>query len=353
MMLNIAAFWLVGQGIWLLLRGKYTGNPIMPIKTFIAKHQSVLLLLLWAAILAGTVQFVQFVSTSGIQAISTRAFETTYGYGVPGHLVSWAYPSFILLGASFFVSKKKTVALSLLLMAAVMLVGQVKYHLILALLAAFYFTIQSRVVRGLSSKYLIGIGAAIALAFFGAYWINFSARSGPTAAFESSGALVKHAERYLVGGPIALDYILHNFEYALPWQAIATVPINVYRWLCGNHNLCSFTGGPGFIATGTTSMTNVGTMFGSLYMFLGYQGAILFMMFLGAITYAIFNLALKGKGVILTLLSSWMLSVLTLSFFGFYFTLLRIWEVAAAIIIIPIAAVIVRQIFNPSYLKGY
>ena len=111
-------------------------------------------------------------------------------------------------------------------------------------------------------------------------------------ALKSSNFIIEHAENYLIGGPIALGIFLDGYEYSLSWKAMFQVPINIYRWLSGSRNFYRTSENvPGFVSIGDKKMTNVGTMFETVYMCIGFQGSILFMVVLGILVYIIYNLA--------------------------------------------------------------
>jgi len=354
--LNALVFWLMGQNVWLCIRPKKNIRDLPErFKTFIVKNRTPLLFILWIAILASIIQFVQVVAKIGIKGIGEEIFGETYGQGILGHLTILGYPSFMLLSSSCFIIRDKIVELSILLMGIVLLISQVKYRLILPVLAIFYFVVFLKIMKKKSIvKHLYIAALLIIVVFFLSYFINFSARSGWESALKSTNFIAENAECYLIGGPIALGVILDLYEYSSSWKAIFQVPIIIYRWLSGSHNfsISSEKGKEiGYISVGDKKMTNVDTMFGTIYRCIGFQGSILFMLVLGILVYVIFNLALKRKTIILILLSSWLLSILTFcSFFGYYFGLLLIFEVSFDIIFI-FFLVLVYQSFNTQFVK--
>jgi len=351
--LNTIVFWLVGQNVWLCIRPKkYTRDFSERFKIFIVKNRTPLLFILLIAILASAIQFVQIVAKIGIKGISEEVFEKTYGSGILGHLAILGYPSFMLLSSSCFIIRNKIVGLSILFMGLVILVSQIKYHLILPILAIFYFVVLSKIIKKSIVKHLCVVIILVFAIFFLTYFINFSARYDYRNALKSFNFIIEHAENYLIGGPIALGIFLNGYEYSLSWKAMFQVPINIYRWLSGSHNFYRISeNAVDFVSIGDKKITNVGTMFETVYRCIGFQGSILFMAVLGILVYVIYNLALKKKTILLLLLSSWLLSILTLcSFFGYYFNLLMIFEVSFDIIFI-LFLISMYQSFNFQFIK--
>lgn len=352
--LNAIVFWLVGQNVWLFIRPKkYTRDFSERFKIFIVKNRTPLLFILWIAILASVIQFVQIVAKIGIKGISGEVFEKTYGYGILGHLAILGYPSFILLSSSCFIIRDKIVELSILFMGIVILASQVKYHLILPVVAIFYFLVLSKIIKKSIVKPLCVVIILIFVIFYLSYFISFSARFGYRDTLKLlSNFIIEHVELYLIGGPIALGVFLDGYEYSLSWKAMFQVPINIYRWLSGSHNFYRISeNAVDYVSIGDKKITNVGTMFEIVYRCIGFQGSILFMVVLGILVYVIYNLALKRKTIFLLLLSSWLLSILTLcGFFGYYFNLLMIFEVSFDIIFI-LFLISVYQSFNLQFIK--
>jgi len=346
--LNAIVFWLVGQNIWLCIRSKkYTRDFSERFKIFIVKNRNPLLFILWIAILASAIQFFQIVAKIGIREIGGEVFDIMYSRGILGHLALLGYPSFMLLSLSCFVIRDKIVGLSILFMSFAILVSQVKYHLILPVVAIFYFAVLSKIIKKSVIKHLSVTIIIVMAIYFLSYFIGFSTTSGYMHTLETFNFLIEHAKLYLIGGPIALGVVLDRYEYSLPWKAMFQVPINIYRWLGGSHNLYRTSkSAVDYISVGDKKMTNVGTMFKVVYMCIGFQGSILFMVVLGILVYVIYNLALKRKTILLILLSSWLLSILTFcGFFGYYFNLLLIFEVSFDIIF-TLFLIFIYQSFN-------
>jgi len=338
-MMNLLVFWLAGQCVWLILRGRATVNHNRAVQSFIRRNYFTLSLVLWIATLAGVFRVISLVSEMGIQGIGTEEFSVRYGSGLLAHVSIWGYPSFVLLALAPKLTGKRIILLPLTLMAATIMVSQVKYHIIVPFLAIFYLAILSR-TKVLNIKQTVVTVIALFLLFATAYLIQFSTRLGLRAALSPSslGFIARWLLNYIAAGPIGLQYYLDGFGLSAPWWGILAVPLNIYLFLSGGSDYVGVQVGPGFVPISTTLSANVGTLFGPLYVYSGTQGTILFMVLLGATAYTIYNLSLRKVGIVPKLLSAEILAFLTLGFFGSYFGLVLPWEWAVSAVVVPAIA---------------
>jgi len=345
--LNVALFWLTGQIIWYILRGRQISETNVQLETFITDHRSILLGIVWVAIAAGLLSFAKIGITLGFDALGTESFQLAFRSGILGHITILAYPSFILLGAFWLKNHSKFVLLSLLLMIFVVLANQVKYRTILLLLPTLYFAVQSRIVRKIKTVNIIVAGLAIFAIFVLAYFIGFTATLGFNRAILLLSFTFNAFEDYVVAGPITLGYFLKGFENYLSPDIVFTVPVNLHHFIVGDYNYVN-PAIPFFvpIATQFAVKNNTGTIFTTLYMCLGFYGSLIFMMVIGLVIYTIYNLALSKRGTVLNLLSVHLLGILTVSFFGYHFHLLPLWEAGFSMIITPYAVSALRRIFR-------
>lgn len=347
LLFNFIFIWLPGQIFFLAPLGKLKFNKEFEhIKDFIQKHFIILLVLLWTSIIAGLLNLFSFIHQYGITLITNEIFKEIYGRGILGHLVNLGYPSFLLL-ASYIPSKvnKKIVLCSIFLMAFVIFVSQTKYHLIIPLATILilksFITKKERIIY----KNLILGGILISLVFFGTYFFMFAVTYGYSQALSSVYFILNHFEHYLLSGPIALGQYLAHYKQIFKIEDLLNVPINIYRWIGGikEYNVSLWT--QPWVQISKSDTTNVGTMFGTVYLALGYWGTLFFSLILGIISYAIYYVTMKTKKISWILFNSWLLGTLSLSFFGYYFQLLLIWEVAFYSLVTPFLCSILNKIF--------
>ena len=157
--------------------------------------------------------------------------------------------------------------------------------------------------------------------------------------------LVRNYEHYILSSPIALGVYLSNCTQIFKPSDLLAVPLNIYNWLAGVERISKILWTQPFVDISKTVTANVGTMFGTLYLALGYWGSVLLSLILGFISYLLYFIAFISKKVGWVLLNSWMLAVLSLSFFGIQFHLLAVWEVAFYALLIPILCFFLGEVF--------
>jgi len=346
LLLNFIFLWLPGQLFFLATFGKLRfKNGFEHVKNFVQKNAVFLLFLLWIAIIAGSLDLFSFIHKYGIALITSAIFKQTYGRGILGHLVNLGYPSFLLL-ASYIPSQvnKKIVLCSIFLMAFIIFVSQTKYHLIVPLATILILKSFTTKKKGIIYKNLILGGILVSLVFFGTYFFKFAVKYGYSQALSSVYFMLNHFEHYLLSGPVALGQYLSHYNQIFNLEDLLNVPVNIYRWIGGlkEYNISLWT--QPWVQISKSDTSNVGTMFGTVYLALGYWGTLFFSLILGIISYAIYYITLKTKKVSWILLNSWLLGTLSVSFFGYHFHLLLIWEVAFFSLVIPFLSSILDQI---------
>jgi oligosaccharide repeat unit polymerase len=193
---------------------------------------------------------------------------------------------------------------------------------------------------------IILLGFVLLVIFFGSYLFAFSVRSGISVVTRVWPFLIRHFEDYLFAGPVALGRYLSNYKQIFSFKDLFTVPLNIYKWLAGMGNFSTVLWTQPYVDISQTGTANIGTMFGTLYLAVGYWGSVFFSLILGFISYLLYFIAFRSKKVGWVLLNSWMLAVLSLSFFGFYFYLLSVWEVAFYSLLTPVLCFILNEVFS-------
>lgn len=332
--MNIFVFWLAGQAIWSLNHGNFDLFNHRLLEAYVKKNRKWLLILVGIGIIAGIASFLHAVTQLGFNAMGTEVFQLKYRSGILGHAVLFAYPSFILLGAHWLRNKSKLELVFLLLMIIIILVTQVKYRIILLLLPTFYLAVFSKTIKKLTIKNIGAFVIAVFLIFITVYFIGFCVTLGFDRAIKLMQFTIFAFEDYVVAGPITLGSFLKLPEHSLPANIIYTVPINIYNFMAGSANYVN----PIIkyfqpISSDFAIPNNTGTMFAPLYLCLGQWGALIFMTVLGLCSHLLYNLAFKQNSIVLIFLSSHLLAMLTVSFFGYHFHLLSLWEIAVAMIL--------------------
>jgi len=344
---NFFLLWLPGQLVFFANSGNIKGiGEFENIEIFIQKFGLILLFFLWIAILSAFLDLFSFIRQYGIYIVTTETFEKNYGRGILGHLTLLGYPSFILL-ASYVPPNinKKVTLISLFLMAFVIFVSQIKYHLILPLITIFilkFFITKDKIK---AYRNLVIAGILISLIFAMTYFFTFTIAYGYSEALSSIGFILKHFEHYIVSGPLALSKLLSDYRNIFSIKDLFVPLINIYQWLIGDEIYTTASRIELWIAISETDSTNVGTMFAAIYLALGYHGTLFFSLMIGIISYLIYYVAIRTRKVRWVLLNCWLMSILILSFFSYYFNLLLIWEVAFYSWIIPILSSAFNQIF--------
>jgi hypothetical protein len=344
---NVAVFWLTGQIMWFILRGQQSREANPQLEDFIAAHRTIFLAIVWIAIAAGLLSFIKTGFIFGFNSLGTESFQLAFRSGILGHITIMAYPSFILLGAYWLKNRGRILFVSLLLLILIVLANQVKYRTILLILPTIYFSIQSKIVKKIKAINIIGIGLMIFAIFILAYFIGFSATLGFNQAFRLLSFTFSAFEDYIVGGPISLGYFLKSYENYLSSNIVFTAPLNVIHFISGDFNYIN-PAIPFFvpIASQFAVKNNTGTMFTTLFMCLGFYGSLIFMMVIGLGIYSIYNRALTKRGTVINLLSAHLLGILTVSFFGYHFHLLPLWEAGLSMIITPYTALAIKKVFH-------
>ncbi|MGC9001162.1 DUF6337 family protein [Caldisericum sp.] len=346
--LNLFVIWLAGQLIFFANFKKFSiTKDFENVKGFVQKNAKTLLIIMWVAIFGGFFRLFSFVRQYGVNMVGTKTFEAAYGKGIFAHLTLLGYPSFILLTSLFPKNlNKKVLFISILLMVFVLLVSGVKYQLILPVISIFLIYSFIGHERKILSRRIIFFGFLLVAIFFGSYLVAFSARYGISVVTRVWLYLISHLEDYILAGPIALGMYLSNYNQIFKTIDLFTVPLNIYNWLSGVKDISKVLWTQPYVDISQTETANVGTMFSTLYLAVGYWGSVFFSLILGFISYLLYFIAFRSKKVVWMLLNSWMLAVLSLSFFGFHFHLILVWEVAFYSLLIPILCFILNEVFS-------
>jgi oligosaccharide repeat unit polymerase len=317
------------------------------------------------SIIASYVHFYFSIKSLGWLLIASKEFEEAFGKGVLAHIAVLNRPAFIFLFADYVYGKRKSILILLILMFLSILVLQIKNSIISILLAGIFFAHFYRLIKVNWRKAFLYAGA-VYLLFNLSYVIGFS-RIGISHAYSSQvqSYLLNHFFTYLFAGPIGFSEILSNPYYPLyTFKEIFAVPINMYNTLVGNHELVGVIFNHWIPVSSIYRyfhLTNVFSIFGVLYMYIGPYGTLIYSFILGVVAYSIKVFAQKEEAFIGTrLVYAFLLSYLTISFFGLYFNMLILYEAPFFMLVIPYTYLLykrtggfVHQRFTAFYQKGY
>jgi hypothetical protein len=308
--------------------------------TMLDDYRPLFIVLAIVSIAAGTIQLLLTFRQFGLAGVATDTFRARYGSGLLSHLMILSRPAFIFLFLDALYRKKRRLWILLAAMGIIVLMRQVKYHIIVMLLASFYLAYLHGLIVFRWKKVLL-YGLAAYMLFNLSYTIGFSALglghaySGKVQAF-----LFNHFFTYLFSGPIAFSEILGDPYYPLySGKELLAVPINIFRALHEDQNVVNIIFHK-WIPVSTIHRyfhsSNVFGMFGMLYAYVGTYATYLYVFVVGGVSYVLGGLARREPGRVgWQLLYVFMLGFLTLSFFGLYFNMLSFMEGAFYILFFP------------------
>ena len=276
----------------------------------------------------------------GWMYLASEEFENAYGKGLLSHVIQLNRPAFTFLCAYYFYSKKKYVLVLLFAMFLSILAVQLKTHIITTFLSGILFSYMIRVIKFNMKKLLIYC-LLIFLFFNLSYTIGYS-RIGIGQVYNEKvqSYLINLFFAYLFGGPIGLSEILGNPLYPLySTKEMLAVPINIYNLICGNpqvvdviiHNWIPISARYQYFHS-----TNVFTLFGMLYIYIGTYAVLIYMYLAGVVAYFLKTIAFQKNAYVgFQLAYSFLLSFLTISFFGNFFNQLQIYHTSFLMILLP------------------
>lgn len=304
------------------------------------------------SICVGLINLLQAVQTAGgWLGIASSKFEEAYGKGLLAHIMTINRAAFLFLFADYLHKKRISILMLIVLMFITVLVLQIKNHIITLVIGGLFFAYLFKLIKFNLKKIIIYV-VLIYLMFNISYGIGFS-KIGISNAYSSKVQLylLSHFFTYLFGGPIGFSEILQNPVYPLyTYKEVFAVIVNIYNALSGDKNVVDVIFNQWIPVSSIYKYfhsSNVFTMFGMLYMYIGLYGTYLYLFFLGIISYWLRWLALKNiYNVGWKLIYAFLLSYLTLSFFGLFFNTLLIYEAFFFMLILPKLYQLCRYLFT-------
>ncbi len=308
------------------------------------------------SIISGLIQSYRSIGSVGWMGIASTEFAKTYESGVFAHLMILSRLGFIFLLGDYLFSKKKYILALLFGMFFIVFISQIKYHIFGIILGGVYFAISYRLIN-FSIKKLFLYLAIVFILFVATYYIGFLAVGSKYAvAKKTQNWLLNLFFTYLFGGPIGFSEILNNHAFPIySLKEIFAAPINIYRFLIGDHNFIDIIIHHRISVSNHYKMfhnTNIYGMIGMVYMYGGFYFTIFYMLTAGFISYLLFGLALSFKKLVcIQLVYAFVMAFLTLAFFDLYFNKLISFEATFYMILFPSVYFIIKKLFKFTLLQ--
>lgn len=322
------------------------------LKTCFDKYKLLFIVLAIISIIAGIIHFHQSLrAVGGWFFIYSKEFQYTYSRGILGHIMQLNRSAFTFLCGYYFFSKKKFTLPLLILMFLSILLAQIKTHVITTFLSGILFSYIIRVIK-FNFKKLVLYGFIIFIFFNLSYAVGYS-RIGliNTYSHKVQLNLLYQFFTYLFGGAIGFSEILKSPTYPIySSKEIFAVPINFYNILFAKKELVDVIVHY-WIPISTNykyfHSSNVFTLFGMLYMYIGSYATFIYMFVVGLIANFLKHMAYRKNAYIgFQLAYVFFLSFLTISFFDIYFNQLQIYHTSVLMIILPFSYDLIIKIKN-------
>ena len=344
--ISCLGFFLIGgQGILLLFESKKIEtaqfcSPIINTKELFNLYRPLFYTFAFISIIAGVFHFLNVIGDVGWKNIGSPEFTDVYGKGALAHIMLLSRPAFIFIFTDFILRNKKASLIVLFIIFIMVIVRQVKYHVVILFLSGIYFSYIHNIFKFSLKKAILFI-ILIYFLFNLSYVIGFSVL-GINHAYSSDvqAFLFNHFFTYLFGGPIGFSEIFKDNSFPLySYKEIFSVPINLSRIFQGDQALVDI------IINKWIPVSNIRTyfhssntfgIFGMSYVYLGILGTYIYLFIIGLVAYTFLLLVNRYKTVIgYQLVYVLIMGFLTLSFFGLYFNTLTFLEVSVYSLLIP------------------
>ena len=323
--LGLLLFWLSGWVIaFPFMQGRMRSEIRRRPFRFEPAAQKWALMLLWVIIPLVAFRLLTLLnSMGGLSALANDEFSRRYGSGFFAHLLTFGYPLLILLIGTVR-RHQLLILLTIGITLALIFVYQVKSWIIVPLTAGMIYRWLSGRME-ITPKLIPRAALLMVVLFFGSYLVTFGVRN-PALLLEPAvyQFLSGHFMHYLFAGVMALS------EYARTSVTVEPTPdqvfapfVNLYNFLVGQTVISALN--EQFIPISVAGRTsNVFTLFGSLFMALGWLGGMLYTIAMGVIIYTIYLAVRLNRNSWFAVLWAYLAAMLALGWFDFYF-----WNLAA------------------------
>jgi hypothetical protein len=300
-------------------------------------------------------------SVGGWSEIASPEFKAAHGYGLPAHALLLCEPLFILLVGTVNRKSKLQIVLAGVLMVF-FLIGQVKGRVLQVLIGGFLY----RVLRGRSSVSVrnMGILAFCAILVFCSVYLGAMWMVDPGVVSDSGtyALLGRHFSYYLMAGVLAFSEASRTGTVDVGGGSSTEIfrPfVDVYRKLVGPANPVGLgsTHAKGMqidlTEESVDANSNVYTLFGTLYLYLGGFGSAVYVMVMALLCYAIFLAAVWTRNEWLLVLYCFIGAQLLFGFFEFYFWHGDTYEIATYTAVLAALSSWTKAFQSRSSLFGY
>ena len=288
------------------------------------KMATYLAILCIPVLVLGVLLYVEAVG--GWSNITSPEFRAAHGHGLPAHALILSEPLFVLLVGTANRKSKFQIALAGILMLF-FLISQVKGRVLQALIGGFLY----RVMRGRSFVSAKGVGILIFCGLFVFYSVYLGAvwAVDPGGVFDSGTyvVLARHFSSYLLSGVLGFSEASRTGTRDVGGGSSTEIfrPfIDIYKKLVGGHTIglgSTIEKGMSIDLTDDSveANTNVYTLFGTLYLYLGTLGLATYVAVMALACYGLFLAAGWTKNEWILVLYCYVGAQLLFGYFEFYF----------------------------------
>ena len=332
-------FWMPGTAVFAPFAIKMRNRSIMVSQPrFEVASYKLVMGLAWGCITILAFGILPGLIQVGFTSINAESIRRTLGSGLLGHTNVFASVLVIyIIGATHLRQVKHWLPLLLILSAAV-LYG-VKGSLILPIIGGIIYRIATHRLR-ISIKLGFGVSLLGILLFFLVYLVRFAMQNSAYLTDPDTYIfLARHFAKYFFAGVLGFSEMLIVGRKHLVLgggEAIFAPFINLINTLLNtdqpsisiiNQNYLS-------IMPFDYNPSNVPTLFGTLYLYLGIEGMLIYTVFLSLTTHGAFVVAILTRDSWAVIGWAFFASLLTMAWFDMYFWSLNVLEVPAIILIL-------------------
>lgn len=300
------------------------------------------------SLVASTILYSLALLRLGVSAFGTEKVAKVVGSGPLAHVRLMGYPAIMYFSLRFLNRPKFKYIFIVVVLLLSYFGSTVKYHVIMPVLTTLFLIALLRPDKLI--KVFVTCIVLVSIIFFANYgWFFVSVSQ--TLTFANLQWIARHMIDYVVGGPIALGIFLDSLPEGLEDFSFSSI----FFPMLPDAITSLFAEKPQIAWSVNINenggMNNTGTLFWSLYFFLGWGGVVLWSIIVGSFTSWLFFFAKKKRNFVRVGLLSHIMAILLLTFFGDYFNLWTPWEWAFWIVITPVIADILHGIRPPQSIE--
>lgn len=350
-MLFIFEFWIIGRIVMKLFRIKK--NRVVefyqPQETLVycKNFYKIIQALLFAILI---VFLVDFISAYGFKLNDTVELKSHYSNGIMGHLINLMSILFLALSTA-----RRPIKLNIFIRGAsiiwvlILALANAKYSMFMyafALLIIYTINYPKKFTFG---KIIIYVGI-IAIAFFLVYIFRFLI-NGESLATVPYEFIFHHFIYYISGGFYAFSNILEFGSTPTPGVGVGVffAPIiNIINMFSGREFVSSTSAFIDVALPGGYERTNVFTLFGSIWLEMGFSGAVLCVAIIALLAYTAYSIFLRSNNRMMIALYSYVMATMVFGFFNCFYGMQNIWELIAFSCLIAVVYDIICISFSKS-----